>query len=273
MTTGPLIFKDDFGPDRGDLIWPSTTDSDHIYRNIENGQYTIRQTLRSAALTTVFDEAHQYGPRFVYEADLTLSEKNQDDAATGILFRYHDEANYYVFAINGQGLVGMWLHLNGQWAELRGPPDDWTLAEGARIKGHPNHLKVIDTGKHLQGYVNDTLVIDVVSAPAIASGAIGIYLATTSSQKVPTPFSEVQVDNFSAAYYVPPTETATPTDTATSTPTDTPTTTPTRTMTPRPRVTNTPTVGPTDAPSAGSSGSGGGAQGGPTQFPTKSKKK
>src|SRR5260221_14547979 len=44
MTSGPLLFTDDFGPKRGDLIWPLTTDNPTIYRNIENGVYHLRLT-------------------------------------------------------------------------------------------------------------------------------------------------------------------------------------------------------------------------------------
>jgi hypothetical protein len=61
----------------------------------------------------------------------------------------------------------------------------------------------------LQGYVNGNLVIDIKSDPLFSSGAIGIYLATTSSQKVQNPLAEVTVDTFSADYYSPSTPAAT----------------------------------------------------------------
>ncbi len=286
MTAGPLIFRDEFGPERGELIWPVTTDGGEIYRSIESGHYTIRDTRRAASLATIFDEGHQYGPGFVYEADFTLSENSQNDTATGIIFRYRNEGSYYVFAVNGQGQVSVWLHSEGRWTELRGQAVNWTPAESARPKGRANRLKLIDNDNRLQGYVNDELAIDITNKPVIGSGAIGIYLATTSSQKVPKPFAEVLVDNFSAAYYVPPTPTltATSTSTPTSTPTATSTATPTTTSTPtltatatstatptatstptRRRVTSRPRPTSTTAATAGSSGGGGG--GNPTQAP------
>jgi serine/threonine protein kinase len=278
MTTGPLIFKDDFGSDRGDLIWPITTNNEQVYRNIENGYYLIRHTRPATGLATIFDEEHQYASGFVYEADFTISEKSQNDTATGIIFRYRDDANYYVFSINGQGQVSMWLRADGTWTELRRQPTNWTLADGARFKGQPNHLKLVDDGKQLQGYVNDNLAITVGNDPTVVSGAIGIYLATTSSQKVLNPFAEVQVDNFSVTYYLAPSETpkSTTTNTITSSPTTTATSTPsltatdtstataiatatnTATRTLRPRVTSRPRATATSAPAGGSSDGGGG---------------
>src|SRR5262249_42976366 len=79
MTQGPLIFKDNFGPDRGDLIWPTSTDHpDKVYENIEPGVgYHIRHTLMNTALPVLFDEEHAYGPGFEYEADLTIKVDSQ----------------------------------------------------------------------------------------------------------------------------------------------------------------------------------------------------
>jgi hypothetical protein len=209
MTGGPLIFKDTFGPDRGDLIWPITTDDPQVYRNIEDGVYHIRNTIPTTALPTLFDEEHQYGSPFQYEADLTISEQSQDDAAAGIIFRYQSDDQYYVFAVNGQGQVSIWVRADGRWTELRNQPVNWTPAEGAKPKGQMNRLKLIDGTDRLRGYVNDNLVIDIKNDPLFRSGAIGIYLATTSSQKVQNPLAEVAVDSFSADYYLPSTPAAT----------------------------------------------------------------
>ncbi|MEP7289807.1 MAG: serine/threonine-protein kinase [Chloroflexota bacterium] len=200
MTTGPLIFKDDFGADRYSMFWQITTDDPNVYRNIENGVYHIRTTLPATAVTAVFDEEHQYSSHFIYDADFTISEKSQPDTGTGIIFRYQNDEAYYVFAVNGQGQVSIWLRYNNAWTELRKDVMKWTPAQGANSAGKPNHLKLVDLGNRFQGYVNDNLVIDVSSEPALMSGGLGIYVASTSSRKVPNPLADVQVDNFSANY-------------------------------------------------------------------------
>jgi hypothetical protein len=209
MTQAPLVFADSFGADREGLIWPITNDDPQIVRNISGGVYHIKLTAPTTALSTVFDPEYQYPVGFVFEGDFTISSSGQPDGATGIIFRYLSDDKFYVFGINGIGQVSIWLRSDGQWTELRHAPGNWTPAEGAKLAGETNHLKLIDNGKQIQAYVNDIQVIDLISEPVIAEGAIGIYVATTSSTKIPNPLTDVQVDNFSAAYYVPATQAAT----------------------------------------------------------------
>ena len=225
MTSGPLLFTDDFGPKRGDLIWPLTTDNPTIYRNIENGVYHLRLTRPALALDTVFDPDHQYSDHFRYDADVTISDQSQPDSGVGLIFRHQDERNYYVFGVNGQGAVSLWLLANGNWTELRRQPINWTPFEGAKPAGQTNHLTLYDLGTRIVAMVNNRVAIDLDTQPVIASGAIGIYLATTSSQKIPNPLAEANIDNFSVRYVDPKlpldfleTGTASPTDAATTNP-------------------------------------------------------
>ncbi len=208
MTEGPLVFKDDFGPDRGDLIWPVTSDDPQVTRKIENGVYHIRLTQSATALSTVFDPEHVYPAGFVYEGDFTILNNSQPDSATGIIFRYLSDDKYYVFGINGMGQVSIWLRADGQWVELRHAPGNWTHVDGANSAGQANHLKLIDNGSQILVYVNGIQAIDVTSEPVVSAGSIGIYVATTSSSRIPNPIADVQVDNFSADYYAPATQSA-----------------------------------------------------------------
>jgi hypothetical protein len=203
MTSGPLMFTDDFGPKRGDLIWPITTDDPTIYRNIENSVYHLRLTRPATALDTVFDPDHQYGDHYRYDADITITTASQPDTGTGLIFRHVDERNYYVFGVNGQGAVSIWLLANGNWTELRRQAVNWTPFDGAKPAGQPNHLTLYDLGTRIVAMVNNQVAIDLNTQPVISSGAIGIYLATTSSQKVPNPLAEATIDNFSVKYIDP----------------------------------------------------------------------
>lgn len=211
MTKGPLEFQDTFEPDRGQLLWQITTDDSDVYRNIENGVYHLRHTLPATAVTSLFNPDYEYSTDFMYEADLTLSPNNQRDAASGLVFRYRDDDRYYVFAVNGQGYVSLWLRYQGAWTELRKLDGvNWTPAEGAKPQGETNRLRLVDNGKRILGYVNDHLVIEVESEPILLSGATGIYLATTQSANVPNPVAEVQVDNFSVFAHKPAAATTVP---------------------------------------------------------------
>jgi hypothetical protein len=195
MTQGPYLFEDSFGPDRGAIIWPITTNDPNIFRNIENNAYHIWHKMSARAVTTILDQSHQYGAKFVILADITISDRSQADTGAGIVFRYQNEDAYYVFAINGQGQVSMWLRYHGTWTELRKLATNWTPAEGANPLGQKNLLCVYDDGAHLQGYVNNKLVIDIQSQPVITSGAVGFYLATTESP-IANPLAEMSVTHF-----------------------------------------------------------------------------
>lgn len=211
MTAGPLLFTDDFGPNRADLLWPITLEDANIYRNIADGYYTIRHSLRARAVTTIFDEeAHSYSIGFSYQADFTIKDNSQPDTAAGIVFRYRNDDMYYVFAVNGQGQVSLWRR-QGEWLELREGDQAWTMAEGVQPVGAKNTLRIDDLGRLLRAYVNDVLVIEIETEAATAwsSGAIGVYLATTQS-RVDNPMAEVQIDNWSVKEVRRPTRTPTP---------------------------------------------------------------
>jgi serine/threonine protein kinase len=219
MTQSSYPFRDDFSRDRKNLGWPITTNDPNIYRNIVNGEYTIRHTLPNVALTTIFDPDYQYGSLFEYEAELRISPRSQPDTATGIIFRYHNDDEYYVYGINGLGQVSIWVRSDGRWTELRNQ-GNWTPTDSARSAGRTNRLRLVDKGSRLQGYVNGALAFDLVSQPRWRTGAIGIYLASTSFESVLHPYAEVQVDTFSAAYYATGRGWATPTPFSLSDPTE-----------------------------------------------------
>ncbi|MCE7946048.1 MAG: serine/threonine protein kinase [Chloroflexi bacterium CFX4] len=229
MTRGPIEFVETFEGER-DYAWDITTNNPDIYRNVERrvetiieggqstrtekGIYRIRHTLRATALTSLFDpEGHSFSTQYIYEADLTLSTEGQRESAAGIVFRYRNDDQYYVFAVNGAGQVSLWVRADGEWTELRGMDEKWTTVEAAKPAGEMNRLRLVDNRRTLQGYINDVLVIEVVVEPKWESGAIGIYLATTQS-RVPNPLAEVIVERFSAQELRRPTPTPTPTATA-----------------------------------------------------------
>jgi serine/threonine protein kinase len=197
MTSGPRSFSDDFSDaERAADYWPITLDDPDIYRQIESGSYHIRHMLPAAAVTTIYFPTATYGTQFVYSADFTLSDKNPPDTGTGIVFRFRDDDHYYVFAVNGMGQVSLWSRINGEWLELRGLSSAWTDTTAAKPLGQTNHLRLVDDRRTLQGYVNDQLVIEVQTEPKLESGAIGIYLASSTSPANKSPFADVQVDNF-----------------------------------------------------------------------------
>jgi serine/threonine protein kinase len=199
MTSGPREFKEAFdAPDRA-MYWPMTLDDPDIYRQVENGAYRIRHMLPAAAVTTIYFPTMSFGAPsiYTYAADFTLTADNPPDTATGIVFRFRDDDNYYVFAVNGMGQISLWSRFNGEWHELRALSSEWTDTTAAKPLGEVNHLRVVDEVDTLRCYVNDALMIELSSEPKITRGAIGIYLASSTSPVANEPFAEVVVDNYS----------------------------------------------------------------------------
>jgi hypothetical protein len=222
MPRGFDSFIEDFSI-TDNAYWPTTLDNPTLSRKIEGGVYRIVQRLPALAVTTIFYPSAQFGTQYEFSADLTLCADCPPDTATGIVFRFRDENNYYVFAVNGSGQVSMWSRLNGQWLELRKLRRPWTDDPNAQKLGQVNRLKLIDDGPQLVGLINGKEVIRVVSEPVIESGAVGIYLASSTLPSSKPPYAEVTVDNFELEEYLAPSDpTAEGTETGTATETPSP---------------------------------------------------
>jgi serine/threonine protein kinase len=202
MTSGPRAVNDTFD-DPASVYWINdaqsaslaTTDP-NITRIIEDSHYRITHRLPATALSTIYGlrQHVEYSMGYTYEAQVTLCEYCPPETAAGIIFRYRNDDNYYVFAVNGAAQVSLWARTEGGWAELRKLDAEWTDAEGVNTQGRVNTLRIEDDAQILRAYVNGRKVIEVTSAPLITSGAAGIYLAS-STVATTNPFAEVIIDN------------------------------------------------------------------------------
>ncbi len=203
MVEAAVPIQDNF-QDKTHAAWELASDDPHISRQYIDGVLRIQNTLLATAITTVINprSANYDGP-IIIEADMTISTKSQSPSATGIIFRYNSEDEYYVFAFDGVGRVSIWLRQKGVWTELRHLPAHWTPADGVNSLGKSNHLKLIVNDTHLQGYINDHLVIDLITPVAIDGGGVGIYLASTTNPTETSPFAQVDVADYSVQLYMP----------------------------------------------------------------------
>ncbi len=205
MTDSSVTIQDDFSTDKHSA-WMLDSSDPHIDRTFEDGVLRIRSTLRATALTTVINpRSAEYGRPIVIESDMTISDKSQPPSAAGIIFRYENDDQYYVFAVDAQARVSIWLRNDGVWTELRKLPasEQWTPAEGVNRSGQKNRLKLIINDRILQAFINDRKVIEVDTEPVIVAGGVGIYLATTTNPNETTPLAAVDVANFSVQMYSP----------------------------------------------------------------------
>lgn len=199
MTGGSVSFSTSFDDgDEYNLGWPL---SQGIFtQEITGGQYHLRSELAGQAHTAIFDPLFHYGSLIV-EASATLREPSQPDSGYGLVFRYQDEDNYYVFAVNGRQQVSIWLRQGGAWRELRGSSDTWTFNEAVAPLGQPNYLSIRASEDYIEGFVNRRRAV-TVRDDTIADGAVGFYIATTL-RPVEDVLTDVVFDSFTVSAAVP----------------------------------------------------------------------
>jgi hypothetical protein len=163
-----LAFEDDFNdPDSGWKV-ESTKDSDCYY---EDGEYHI---LIKNSNWASWHSAPSLGvlTDFILEADAKLV-GGPKDGRYGLIFRFQNEDNFYLFLVSGNGYYLVGTRTNGQWTELR----SWTSSEFVGEGYSKNHLKVICKGSQIQAYVNGHY-LTTVTDEAFVTGRVGVIVDT-----------------------------------------------------------------------------------------------
>ena len=195
--TGNIFFSSTFDDEDTMLASWDQTSSEFINREIINGQYTITNLRANTASTSLFDQAYTYKNATIkLEAHLVDAESSA--SGYGIVFRYVDPENYNVFAVDGRGRFSIWVREAGQWHELRDAGSDWTENPAINIDSASNTLTIDIFDNTFTGFVNGVEVTQVQD-DTIASGGIGIYLATT-----PQGEASIEVDSFTISESNPP---------------------------------------------------------------------
>ncbi len=198
----PVLTEFDPGDDFIDE-WPES--EGQLVRELVNGQYVLRSEIANQGYATVLSPDYYSYNSVRVETTATLNPDSQPSSGFGVIFRYHDNDNYYVFTINGNREVSIWIRDDGLWEELRGGASEWTRDDAVNPPGEPNLLTVEANGESFIGYVNQTPVV-TVSDNRIASGSVGLYIATaiqTTLGRGEQALTEVAFDRFSADLFTP----------------------------------------------------------------------
>ncbi len=159
--------------------WPQTSSGSVLREFTEAGFYRLQNNLRGAATATI------HNPNLVY-ADGTITLEGQlaptsnPSSGYGIIFRYQDDSNYNVFAVDGMGRYSIWELKDARWRELRGLDERWTPVEYIKPAGELNRLSVTFSGNQIGAWVNDYAVVDLTTEVPFGAGAVGIYLASNN---------------------------------------------------------------------------------------------
>jgi hypothetical protein len=93
----------------------------------------------------------------------------------GLVFRATDFANFYLFALNGNGQYQVVARHNSQWYALVGPSDSSAI----RV-GETNSLAVLSEGTTLTFYINDTYLVELTDAEFNRIGKVGVMVELTN---------------------------------------------------------------------------------------------
>jgi len=109
------------------------------------------------------------GPYRVETSALVFS--TSPDGYAGLLARFQNAQNFYLFVVNGEGEYRVTLLVDGQWRTLQ----PWTASQVINRAGVENVLALADDDQMLSFYVNDSLLhtIDTLGPPVGDTGLAG----------------------------------------------------------------------------------------------------
>ena len=151
---------------------PNTTvwlvgDVGYATRSIESGRYQIVVKQNTTAICWNSTE----GPFDNAQFDLDVKhEAGQNDlSGAGLLFRFADGSNTYLFRVSAAGTyhVGKWV--GDAWTALAG----WTSSPAVHAGVAENHLTVIADGTTLTFLVNGTQVTEITDS-SFSTGRVGV---------------------------------------------------------------------------------------------------
>lgn len=120
-----------------------------------------------------------------------------NDNAYGVICRYFDDQNFYIFLISGDGYYAIGKYQSGisQIQYLTGtPPDHYVQSDAISQGASLNQLRVRCVGNRLSMYANGTLLTEVEDS-TFTSGDIGVAAGVFEAGRLVVEFDNVQVTN------------------------------------------------------------------------------
>ncbi len=105
----------------------------------------------------------------------------------GLLFRYVDSANFYLFSVSSDGYFVVKKLVDGEWVTLV----EWTESDAANTGSRSaNDLTVLAEGEQLAFFINDELVAEVAD-DSFSEGGVALVAGTLDEYEV-----DIAFDNF-----------------------------------------------------------------------------
>lgn len=174
------LYSDDFSASSED--W-SPNQFEGITYSIEEGELlidvatpnTLGSTLAAQQIDNFYlevDATHLFGPTGI---------------EYGVLFRYVDPQNFYLFAVSATGEFSLWLLKENQWQTLQA----WTASPAILAEsGQANRLGILAEGEQIALLVNDQLLLEIAD-DTFPAGGIGLALGTFAEGNVSVAFDNL----------------------------------------------------------------------------------
>jgi len=176
----PLLFSDDFNAynprwrqvrGQWSLVDGSLRQTRDEVRELNTVFYYDPLTIADADITIETTMLADL-PQFLTKADEELLNVKRRVAGAGIVFRYQDESNFYLFRIAGEEGAVLGKVVNGEWKELANPRA--ANFAGTRLKmDTPYKLRVRVAGKRIQCWIADQAVANL-DDESFSTGRIGL---------------------------------------------------------------------------------------------------
>jgi hypothetical protein len=181
LPTGAQLYSDDFSDPTSGWADGGNELSEWGY---QNGVYVITVHAKS---NLAWSYANQYYTDFVAEIE-GAKVSGPNDGEYGMLFRFVDNDNFYIFKVNAQGSFIVSALVNNEWVTI----GNWTKSSAIKLGTNSNKLAVVAQGQTFSLYINNTKVYEftddtfIEGDVAIVAGtqAVGEYVAKFMSVNV-----------------------------------------------------------------------------------------
>ncbi len=180
-----VYFADDFSHPGG---WP-VVQEDELGSGYENDGYTMFASAPDQ-LFVITPKVYGQVADMRVSADITqLEAGNDNEVFYGVVCRYQDLDNFYMFRINGYGSYSAAKVVNNEFTFF-GEKNWFYNPDPMRPPGNVNTLRADCIGETLTFYINDIQVMQVTD-PDLSQGTYGVVLGT-----IKTDYAKVRYDAF-----------------------------------------------------------------------------
>ena len=191
--TGPpegwsLTFSDDFTT--GTQGWPQESidlDYGSIKWVIDGGRYQWMSQSDAGTSWWAWSDSLAEQTDFHYSAVVRKIGGSDTDTGFGLLYRWVDEDNYYVFIITNDQYCAVQIVVDGEWTELI----SWQYSDAIR-PDEDNRLTVTAEGDNMSFQINGQPV-GQISDDTFSEGSIGLYMALYEAGDAVVEFDDIEV--------------------------------------------------------------------------------